>query len=347
MSIDDQSRDRAGREPATTGPEAGSGVGDLPTPLSADAQRSGGQLAARAAELTRRAADQVRVQVNGADLVPAEGAALLVLNHLSHLDQVPARPHGRRIHVVGPQRGATGRALRRLARRPELEQDPEEAAHARAKALLEQGELVAVFPEGGRSPDGRLYRGRPWVAGLVLDTQVPVLPVAVLPQQSLVQRTVAPHLRVGAPLDLERYRVLPAVEGQQGLVLQMVTDLLMDSLMELSGQLYMDVDVERRRAGLLEQRRTRSAATRAEARARKARELAEQQQRIADREAEAAEIARAQALAADLARDQARRAAEADARHRALRQVRIGQDGQSTGRDITRPRHHSPTDSNA
>ncbi|WP_394275674.1 lysophospholipid acyltransferase family protein [Luteococcus sp.] len=346
MSIDEQSRDEAGTAPDMTGPTPGTEVGGGPASPPPEQPPAGPQLVARAAELTHQAAERVRVQVEGADLLPAEGPALLVLNHLSHLDQVPARPHGRRIHVVGPHRGTAARTLKRLARRSEPDQDPEELAHTRAKALLEQGELVAVFPEGGRSPDGRLYRGRPWVARLVLDTQVPVLPVAVLPQQSLVARTVAPHLRVGTPLDLERYRALPCPEGQEQLVCQMVTDLLMESLMALSGQTYMDIDVDRRRAGLLEQRRTRTAATRAEARARRARELAEQQQRIADREAEAAEIARAQALAADLARDQARRAAEADARRQALRQVRLDQGAQTKGRDITRPRHHSPTDGN-
>ncbi|MGO4956452.1 lysophospholipid acyltransferase family protein [Luteococcus sp. Sow4_B9] len=309
-----------------------------------DQQDEAGGALDRARALMGGAAEQLTVHVEGEERIPAEGPVILALNHLSHLDHVPGRPAGRRVRTVTAAPPATETALgllrRVVVRKASTDEvDPVEAALGRALALLEAGEVVAIFPEGGRSPDGRLYRGETFIARAALASGAPVIPVAVSSEQSLVQRTVAPNLLVGEPVDLERFR---GVEEDER-VLRSVTDEVMYALMELSGQVYMDIPVAERRVQLAEQRRTDSTAARAEARARKARQVAAQQQRIADREAEAAELARAQAIAAEAAREHARRAAEADARRKVVRATRLPSAEPRDPVDLRAEKVHRPT----
>ncbi|WP_420175759.1 lysophospholipid acyltransferase family protein [Luteococcus sp. OSA5] len=298
----------------------------------------------RARSLVGGAAEQLSVHVEGEERIPAEGPAILALNHLSHLDHVPGRPGGRRVRTITTAAPAAETAvglLRRVVNRRGAtppEPDPVEDALRRATAVLEAGEVVAIFPEGGRSPDGRLYRGETFLARVALATGAPVIPVAVRHDQSLLARTVAPDLLVGEPVDLERF----ATPTPDEYVLRAVTDEVMYALMELSGQVYMDMSVVERREQMAAQRRSSHAAAKAEARARKARQAAEQQQRIAEREAEAAELAQAQAMAAEAAREQARRAAEADARRQAVRATRLQRTDEGPARQPGEPHPHHP-----
>ncbi len=109
--------------------------------------------------------------------------------------------------------------------------------------VLARGELLGVYPEGTRSPDGRLYRGKTGVARMALEGHVPVLPVVMMGTdrvQPIGKRI--PSIRqvgviIGAPLDFSRY------EGMESdrFVLRSITDEIMYELMELSGQEYVDV----------------------------------------------------------------------------------------------------------
>ena len=110
--------------------------------------------------------------------------------------------------------------------------------------ILNKGELFGIYPEGTRSPDGRLYKGKTGVARLALRTGVPVIPVAMIDtDKSQPLGKVLPNLRVrpgvvfGAPLDFTRYL------GQENDrdVLRKVTDEVMYAIMTLSGQTYADV----------------------------------------------------------------------------------------------------------
>ena len=112
-----------------------------------------------------------------------------------------------------------------------------------AKKVLAQGELFGIYPEGTRSHDGRLYRGRTGVARLAIETGVVVVPVAVLgtdivaPPGKKFGRYARPRVRFGRPLDFSRYEGL----ANDRFVLRSATAELMYELMRLSGQEYVDV----------------------------------------------------------------------------------------------------------
>jgi 1-acyl-sn-glycerol-3-phosphate acyltransferase len=109
--------------------------------------------------------------------------------------------------------------------------------------VLRRGDVLGIYPEGTRSPDGRLYRGKTGVARLALEAGVPVLPVAMIgtdkvqPIGRKLPRIGRVGVVIGAPLDFSRY------DGMQDdrFVLRSITDEIMYELMELSGQEYTDV----------------------------------------------------------------------------------------------------------
>jgi 1-acyl-sn-glycerol-3-phosphate acyltransferase len=109
--------------------------------------------------------------------------------------------------------------------------------------VLQAGELLGIYPEGTRSPDGHLYRGRTGIARLVLEAQVPVVPCAMIntdrlqPPGQVVPKIVRPEVRFGKPLDFSRYL---GMESDR-LVLRAITDEIMYELMRLSGQEYVDI----------------------------------------------------------------------------------------------------------
>jgi 1-acyl-sn-glycerol-3-phosphate acyltransferase len=108
--------------------------------------------------------------------------------------------------------------------------------------VLRRGELLGIYPEGTRSPDGRLYRGRTGVARMALEAGVPVLPVAMIgtdkaqPTGKKLPRIMRIGIRIGRPLSFSRY------EGMEDdrFVLRSITDEIMYELMLLSGQEYVD-----------------------------------------------------------------------------------------------------------
>jgi 1-acyl-sn-glycerol-3-phosphate acyltransferase len=127
-----------------------------------------------------------------------------------------------------------------------IDRDDADAARAALRTgvrVLDGGTLLGIYPEGTRSPDGRLFRGKTGVARLALESGAVVIPCAMInteviqPIGRLVPRLrPRPGVRFGKPLDFSRY------EGMAGdrFVERSMTDEIMYELMQLSGQEYVD-----------------------------------------------------------------------------------------------------------
>jgi 1-acyl-sn-glycerol-3-phosphate acyltransferase len=195
-----------------------------------------------------------RPRIEGAENIPRTGPAILVSNHISAGDTflVPALIR-RRLTFPAKQemfhgRGFKGRALAWFL--TVVGQVPMDRSGGRASAgsmdnvmqVLRDGKLLGIYPEGSRSPDGRLYKGKTGVARLVLQAGVPVVPLAVIGTQlvpSVIPKVPTmrrPVVRIGQPLDFSAY----VGAGNDREVLRWVTDKIMDEVMRLSGQEYVD-----------------------------------------------------------------------------------------------------------
>jgi 1-acyl-sn-glycerol-3-phosphate acyltransferase len=195
-----------------------------------------------------------RPWTKGLDNLPTEGPAVLASNHLSFSDSIfmplmVPRP----VVFLAKSEYFTGRGIKgRLTAiffkvTNQLPMDRSGGA-ASANSLdtgidvLRNGGLLGIYPEGTRSPDGRLYRGKVGVAKLVLTANVPVIPVAMIGTDKVqpIGRRI-PNIRrlgviFGEPMDFSRYQGLQ----DDRFVQRSVTDEIMYELMRLSGQEYVD-----------------------------------------------------------------------------------------------------------
>lgn len=196
-----------------------------------------------------------RPHIEGVDNIPREGPAIIVCNHLSFVDSVflpLAVP--RRMSYLAKSDYFTGKGVRGAIVKwffTASGQLPIDRAGGKASEaslntglqVLAEGRILGLYPEGTRSPDGRLYRGRTGVARMVLEAHVPVIPVAVIgtdkvmPLGERVPRVKKVTVRMGEPLDFSRF------EGMEGdrFVLRSITDEIMYRINQLSGQEYVDV----------------------------------------------------------------------------------------------------------
>jgi 1-acyl-sn-glycerol-3-phosphate acyltransferase len=186
-----------------------------------------------------------RPHVSGASHVPRTGPAILAANHLSVLDSflLPALLP-RHVTFAAKNEYFSGNPVSswfmRLGGSLPTDRESAHAAQAMLDAaadLLERGELFGIHPEGTRSPDGRLYRGKIGVAWLALKTGAPVLPVAlkgtekVLPVGSRVPRPAKIGITIGEPLKV-------AGDHTNARDRRPVTDDIMAAIQRLSGQEY-------------------------------------------------------------------------------------------------------------
>jgi len=196
-----------------------------------------------------------RPWVEGLEHVPDEGPAILASNHLSFSDSIflPLMVP-RRITFLAKDDYFTGRGVKgrliawwfRAVGQVPVDRSggrASEAAIGTGVRILDQDKLLGIYPEGTRSHDGRLYRGKTGVARMALEAKAPVIPVAMIDTEKVQPPgKVIPHIgrigiRFGPPLDFSRYEGL---EGDR-FVLRSITDEIMYELMELSGQEYVDV----------------------------------------------------------------------------------------------------------
>jgi 1-acyl-sn-glycerol-3-phosphate acyltransferase len=194
----------------------------------------------------------IRPQAEGTENVPRDGAAILASNHLSAADWIfmPLQLK-RRVTFLAKAEYFTGTGVKGWAQRlffggsgqvpiDRTDASAAEDAIRTGIGILRQGNLLGIYPEGTRSPDGRLYRGKTGVARMALDTGAPVVPVAMIyrfTQLPFGRKLVRVRVRFGKPLDFSRY------EGLSGdrFVERSITDEIMYEIMTLSGQEYVDV----------------------------------------------------------------------------------------------------------
>src|SRR5712691_1415827 len=162
-----------------------------------------------------------RPEVIGGEHIPATGGAILASNHLSLVDSIflplmLARPvtfAAKSEYFTGKRPGQrAAAAYLRATRQLSVDRTDTRAAQETLQAalgLLQAGELFGIYPEGTRSPDGRLYRGRTGVGWLALSSGLPVIPVAmigtdrVLPPGHSVPRLNSISVRIGEPLTFD------------------------------------------------------------------------------------------------------------------------------------------------
>jgi 1-acyl-sn-glycerol-3-phosphate acyltransferase len=192
-----------------------------------------------------------RPRVEGLDNLPPTGPVIVASNHLSFADSVVI-PFvvPRRVAILAKRdyfegtgvRGALVRGWFEGIGMIPVDRDDSQAAISSLDVALEvlgRGEAFAIYPEGGRSRDGRLYRGRTGVAHLALTSGAPVVPVGLLgterlqPVGSRVPRLVRVTVRFGRPMSFRgRLR-----QGEPpGRIRREVTDQVMAAIQELSGQ---------------------------------------------------------------------------------------------------------------
>jgi 1-acyl-sn-glycerol-3-phosphate acyltransferase len=191
-----------------------------------------------------------KVRVEGAEHVPPDGAAILASNHVSFCDSIfLPMVLRRRITFVAKaeyfEDPKTAWFFRAVGQIPIQRSggSASERALASAREVLNGGNLFGIYPEGTRSPDGKLYRGKTGLARLALQTNTPILPVAMIgTREAQPIGQVKPNffmpitVRIGKPMDFSRF----VDRLDDPLVLRQITDEVMFELRELSGQEYVD-----------------------------------------------------------------------------------------------------------
>ena len=196
-----------------------------------------------------------RPWVTGTDNIPKTGAVILASNHLSVVDSIflPLVIE-RRISFLAKSDyfmglGVKGWAIKNFLKGTgmlPIDRSGGKASEASLNtglSVLARGEVLGIYPEGTRSPDGKLYRGRTGVARMILEAHVPVVPVAmidtekVMPIGSKLPKVRRIGIIFGEPLDFSRFEGL---EGDR-FILRSITDEIMYELNRISGQEYVDV----------------------------------------------------------------------------------------------------------
>ncbi|MDT0388883.1 lysophospholipid acyltransferase family protein [Streptomyces sp. DSM 41921] len=195
-----------------------------------------------------------RPRIEGLEHVPAEGAAIIAGNHLSFSDHflMPAILK-RRITFLAKAEYFTGPGVKgrltafffRSAGQIPVDRSGKDAGQAAIReglGVLGKDELLGIYPEGTRSHDGRLYKGKVGVAVMALKAGVPVVPCAMIgtfeaqPPGKVIPRIHPVVIRFGEPLDFSRYE---GMENEKA-VLRAITDEIMYAILSLSEQEYVD-----------------------------------------------------------------------------------------------------------
>ena len=209
-----------------------------------------------------------RTEVTGAENIPLTGPAILASNHLSVIDSIflplmVSRP----VTFAAKSEYFTGTRLRdkavatylRATNQLSTDRAGSRAAQDMLEAalgLLGAGQLFGIYPEGTRSPDGRLYRGRTGVGWLALHSGAPVIPVAMIGTEKLmppgarIPRPGKIGIRIGEPLTFDALMA----EGPGARQRRAVTDEVVQAIQKLSGQEYVPMYASARKDELAAER---------------------------------------------------------------------------------------------
>ena len=196
-----------------------------------------------------------RPWIRGKHHVPKTGGAILASNHLSFSDSIflPLKVT-RPVTFLAKSDYFTGKGVKGALTRwffKATGQLPIDRSGGKASedslntglGVLERGLLLGIYPEGTRSPNGKLYRGRTGIARMALESGAPVIPVAMIDTEKVqaigqsLPRVRRVGVVMGEPLDFSRFA---GMEGERA-VLRAVTDRIVYEVMRLSGQEYEDV----------------------------------------------------------------------------------------------------------
>ncbi|MFM9595885.1 lysophospholipid acyltransferase family protein [Streptomyces scabiei] len=196
-----------------------------------------------------------RPRVEGAEHIPGDGPVILAGNHLTFIDSmILPLVCDRQVVFIGKDEYVTGKGIKgRLMAwfftgvgMIPVDRDGGRggvAALMTGRRVLDEGRMFGIYPEGTRSPDGRLYRGRTGIARLTLMTGAPVVPFAMIGTDKIQPGGAGlprPHrvtVRFGEAMEFSRYEGM----DRDRYVLRAVTDSVMAEVMRLSGQEYVDM----------------------------------------------------------------------------------------------------------
>ncbi len=193
------------------------------------------------------------IKVEGLENLPKKGPAIIAANHLSFLDSffIPLVVNYRKVTYLAKadyfKSWKTAWFFKMAGQIPTEREGGKKSEQALNTALrvLREGKLLGIYPEGTRSPDGKLHRGRTGVARLAVAAQVPIVPCGLVGTEQVMPKDAKlpkffgrPKVlvRFGKPLDLSRY----GGKERDRFVLRSITDELMYEIMLLSGQEYVD-----------------------------------------------------------------------------------------------------------
>ena len=194
-----------------------------------------------------------RIRIEGLENLPKQGPAIIAANHLSFLDSffIPLAVPRRKVTYLAKadyfKSWKTKWFFNMVGQIPTEREGGKKSQRSLdvARGVLEEGKLLGIYPEGTRSPDGFLHRGRTGVARLALTAGAPIVPCGLIGTEKVMPKAakfpkltgrLTVHVRFGQPIDVTRY------EGRETdrLVLRSVTDEIMYEIMQLSGQEYKD-----------------------------------------------------------------------------------------------------------
>lgn len=200
-----------------------------------------------------------RVEVTGLENIPATGPVVIASNHQSVMDSFyfPAVcprevtfPAKSEYFTNTGVLGAVQRWFFKATAQVPVDRKASNAGDATLEAatrILDKGEIFAIYPEGTRSPDGRIYKGRTGMARIALANHVDIVPVAMIgarnanPIGTWVPRPAKVRMKVGEPIDARGYVASLGIDPDSREASRPLTDHVMAILSDMAGEPYVDV----------------------------------------------------------------------------------------------------------